>query len=121
MAEFIYNNMKKLSTSHILLELNYDYNLYVFYEKNIDLRFESKLAEELLSKFYDLMTHCWKNLYYAQVLEKRLQIKYAKSRNYVLVNKVLLNSKYIKNIEKQKFEAKFFGLFQVLYSIRIQV
>ena len=43
-----------------------------------------------------------------------------KPRSYAPGEKVWLNSKYIKTKQNQKLEAKFFGLFQILYPVRKQ-
>ena len=45
MAEFAYKNAKNTNTTHIFFELNYGYHGYVFYKKNINLHFMSKLAD----------------------------------------------------------------------------
>ncbi len=41
-AEFAYKNVKNIGTGHIFFEFNYDYHLYVFYKKNINLCFKLK-------------------------------------------------------------------------------
>ena len=66
------------------------------------------------------MTVCQKNLHHAQELQKRAHDKGVKSRSYVPSDKVWLNSKYIKTKRNRKLEAKFFGLFRVLHSVRKQ-
>ena len=63
------------------------------------------------------MIVCQENLHRAQKLQKQVNDKGVKSRSYALSDKVWLNSKYIKTKQNQKFEAKFFGPFQVLYPI----
>lgn len=55
------------------------------------------------------------------MLQKYYYDKHAKSRSYVLGDKVWLKSKYIKTKQNRKFEAKFFRFFQVLYPVRKQV
>ena len=40
MAEFKYNNTKNTNTGHTLFELNYDYHPYIFYKKDVNLRFK---------------------------------------------------------------------------------
>ena len=62
-----------------------------------------------------------KNLFYTQKLQKRAYNKGVKTRSYNSSNKVWLNSKYIKTKQNRKLEAKFFGLFQVLYLVKKQV
>lgn len=66
------------------------------------------------------MTVYRKNLHHAQKLQKQAHDKAMKSRSYVLNDKVLLNSKYIKPKQNYKLEAKFVGPFQVLYSVENQ-
>ena len=63
------------------------------------------------------MTICQENLYHAQKLQKRAHNKGVKSRSYALVDKVWLNSKYLKTKRNRKLEAKFFGPFWVLHPI----
>ena len=67
------------------------------------------------------MIVCRKNLYHTQKLLKRANNKDIKPRNYAFSNKIWLNSKYIKIKQNQKLEAKFFDLFQVLFSIGKQI
>lgn len=68
MAEFAYNNAKKASISHTLFKLNYGYHPYIFYKKNVDPRFKSKLAKGLSTKLRELMMMYWKNLYHTKKL-----------------------------------------------------
>lgn len=55
MAKFIYNNAKNASTSYMFFELNYDYQPYVSYKKDIDPYFKSKLADDLASELKKLI------------------------------------------------------------------
>ena len=64
MAESVYYNVKNASTGSTLFELNCSYYSCVFFEKNINPHFWSKTAKELSGKLRELMTVCWKNLYY---------------------------------------------------------
>ncbi len=57
------------------------------------------------------------NFQHVQELQKQYIKKYVKPRNYVLSEKVWLNSKYIKTKWNCKLEAKFFGLFKVLHLV----
>ena len=68
MAKLVYNNAKKGSTSHTLLELNYEYHPRMSYEENIDFCSKFKSIDKLLAELWELMTVCRKNLYYAQEL-----------------------------------------------------
>ena len=71
MAEFTYNNIKNTSTGHTLFELNYGYYPRMSYEKDIDPRSQSKIADELLAELKELMIIYCKNLYHAQELQKQ--------------------------------------------------
>lgn len=44
-----------------------------------------------------------------------------KPQSYVPREKILLNSKYIKTNQNQKFKVKFFSIFQILYPIEKQI
>lgn len=66
------------------------------------------------------MNICRQNLLHTQNLQKQVHDKRIKPRSYGLGKKVWVNSKQIKTKQNQKLEAKFFELFQVLYSIRKQ-
>lgn len=49
--------MQKIDTGYISYKLNYaSYHLYIFYEKNINFYFKSKLADELSIELQKLMT-----------------------------------------------------------------
>ena len=63
------------------------------------------------------MTVCQKNLCYAPKLQKQAYNKSDKPKSYASIDKVWLNSKYIKTKQNRKFKAKFFELFQVLYLV----
>lgn len=67
------------------------------------------------------MTVRRKNFYHTQELQKRLHDKYAKPRSYTPGKKVWFNNQYIKTKQNHKLEAKFFGLFQILYPVKNQV
>lgn len=64
MAEFAYNNMKNVSISYILFELNYDYHPYISYKKNIDLCSKFKLTDDLANNLRQFMIIYWENLQY---------------------------------------------------------
>lgn len=68
MTEFVYNNAKNTSTSHIPFELNCGYHSRVFYKKNIDFCSKSKSVDELSIELQQLMIVYKKNLYYTQKL-----------------------------------------------------
>ena len=61
------------------------------------------------------MTVCRKNLYHTQELQKQTHNKGVMPSSYVFGDKVWLNSKYLKTIQRRKLVAKFFGPFRVLY------
>ena len=63
------------------------------------------------------MIVCQENLYHTQKLQMRAHNQGVKPRNYGSSDKIWLNSKYIKTKQNLKLEAKFFGLFQVLYLV----
>ena len=90
------------------------------YKDNVDPRSKSQSVDKLSAKLRKLMIVCRKNLYHVQELQKPANNKGIKSRSYAFGNKVWLNSRYIKTIQNQKFEAKFFGLFRVLRPVEKQ-
>ena len=116
-AEFAYNNAKNASTGHTSFELNYGYHPYVSFEEDIDPCYQSKTVDKLSTELQELMTVCWKNLYYAQKLQKQANNKGVKLKSYAPNDKICLNSKYIKIKWNQKLEAKFFRPFQVLHPV----
>ena len=117
MAEFAYNNTKNASTSYTPFELNCGYYPYFSYKENVNLCSKSKSADDLANDMRELMIVYWENLQHAQNLQKRAYDKNTKPRSYAFGDKVGLNSKYIKIKRNQKLEAKFFGLFWVLYPV----
>ena len=117
MAKFVYNNTKNASTSYTLFELNCGYHSRVYFEENTNFCFNSKSANKLLAKLWELMTVCRENILHAQELQKQAHNKNVKPRSYVPGNKVCLNGKYIKTKQNQKLEAKFFQLFWVLHLV----
>ena len=54
-------------------------------------------------------------------MQKKAYNKVVKSRNYASGKKVWINSKYIKTKRNKKLENKFFGPFQVFYTVEKQV
>ncbi len=121
MPEFAYNNAKNASTSHTPFKLSCSYHPRVFFEEDIDSRSRSRSANELAEELRELMEVCCQNLLHAQELQKRAHDKRVKSHSYALDKKIWLNSKYIKTKRNRKFESKFFGLFQVFYTVGKQV
>ena len=117
MTEFTYNNAKNASTGYTPFELNCGYHFHVSYKEDLDLRSKSRTAEELFSKLRELMTVCQQNLHHAQELQKWGHNKGVKPRSYAPSEKVWLSSKYLKTKRNHKLEAKFLGLFQVLYPV----
>lgn len=63
------------------------------------------------------MSTCCENLHHTQEFQKQAYNRRIKPGSYVPGDKVWLNSKYIKIKQNRKLEAKFFDLFQVLYSV----
>ena len=120
LAKFAYNNAKNSSNGHTSFKLNCGYHPCVFFEKDTDPHSQSKSADELSAKLWDLITICRKNLYHAQKLQKRAYNKGVKPKNYAPGDKVWLNSKYIKTKRNWKLEAKFFELFRVLHPVEKQ-
>ena len=119
-AEFAYSNAKNVNTGHTLFELNYGYHLCVSFEKDTNSHSQSKTADKLLAKLWELMIVCQENLYHAQNLPKRAFNKGVKLKSYIARNKVWLDSKYIKTKLNKMFKAKFFKLYQVLHPISKQ-
>ena len=70
-----------------------------------------------MAELQELMTICRKNLHPTQKLQKQAYNKGIKPKNYVLDEKIWLNSKYIKTKWNQKLEVKFFGPFWVLHLV----
>ena len=116
-AEFAYNNAKNASTGHTPFELNCGYYPCVSFEKDTNPRSRLKTADKLLAELRELINVCQKNLYHAQEFQKQAHNKGIKPKSYAPGDKVWLNSKYIKTKQNRKLEAKFFGLFQVLYPV----
>ena len=116
-AKFAYNDAKNTSTGHMLFELNCGYHPRMSYEEDVNPRFLSKSADELSAEFRELMIVCQKTLRHAQEFQKRAHNKGVKPWSYTPSEKVWLNSKYIKSKHNRKLEAKFFGLFRVLYPV----
>ena len=119
-AKFAYNNAKNLSTDYTPFGLNCGYHLRVSYKEDLDHCFKSKVIDKLAGKLKDLITSCWEILYYAQEVQKRAYNKGVKPKSYTPSDKVWLNNKYIKTKRNYKLDAKFFGLFWVLYPIKKQ-
>ena len=117
MAKFAYNNAKNTSTGHTLFELNCGYHPRVSYEKDLDPRSKSKIAEKLSSELRNLMAICQQNLHHAQEFQKQAHNKGVKPRSYAPCDKVWLNSKHLRTKRNCKLEAKFLGLFQVLHPV----
>ena len=82
MAEFAYNNAQNASIGHTSFELNYGYHPRISYIEDIDPRSQFKLADELWAKFRDLIIVCYKNLHFAQELQKRAHDERVKPWSY---------------------------------------
>lgn len=64
MAKFGQNNNKNIGTRHTAFELNYDYQLPVFFEKNTKLYSYPKKFNMLVAKLHELLFVYQKNLYH---------------------------------------------------------
>ncbi len=120
-AEFTYNNTKNANTGYTLFKLNYGFYPQVLFKKDNNSCFRSRLVNKLSDKLRELIEICYQNLFYVQELQKKVHNKEVKSHSYTLSKKVWLNSKYIKTKRINKLGNKFFGSFQVFYTIRKQV
>ena len=70
-AKFAYNNAKNASTGHTPFELNCGYHPRMSYEEDVDPRFQSKSADDLLAELRELMIVSPENLHHTQELQKR--------------------------------------------------
>ena len=102
---------------HTSFKLNCGYYLRMSYKEEVNPRSQSKSADKLSEKLREMIIICCKNLYHAQEPQKRAHDKGVKPWSYTPGKKIWLNSKYIKTKRNRKLEAKFFELFQLLYSI----
>ena len=89
----------------------------MLYKDEVNFRSKLKSVDKLSVKLRKLIIICQENFHHTQKLQKRAYNKGIKSRSYAPNDKVWLNSKYIKTIQYQKLEAKFFGLLQVLHPV----
>ena len=55
-AGFIYNNTKYFSINYSTFKLNYCYQFYISFEKDISSYFKSQLADKLTNKLKDSIT-----------------------------------------------------------------
>ena len=117
MAEFAYKNTKNASTGYTSFKLKCGYHPRISYEEDLDPRSKSRTAKKLSSKLRELMTVCQQNLHHTQKLQKQGHNKGVKPRSYAPGDKVWLSSKYLKTKRNCNLEAKFLGLFQVLYPV----
>lgn len=117
MVEFAYNNVKNASIGYTSFELIRGYYLRASYKEDIDPWSQSKPVDKLVSELKKLIIIYRENLYHAQGLQKQYLNKVIKFRSYALDDKVWFNSKYIKSMQNQKLETKFFRLFWVLYLV----
>lgn len=58
-----------------------------------------------------------KNLHHTHKLQKQAYNKVVKLKGYISSDKVWFNSKYIQTKKNHNLEAKYFGLFQILYLV----
>lgn len=92
MIKFIYNNIKNVNISYILLNLNYRYHFNVFYKKNINLQFKSKIVDKLLIKLLKTSIHLFQQLFLSSKISKKTYNTDIKFKSYTLNNKIWLNS-----------------------------
>ena len=118
MAEFAYNNAKNATTGHTPFEMNSGYHPRISYKEAVEPHSQSKSANKLSAELREPMIVCRENLHHAQELQKQAYNKGVKPWSYAPVEKIWLNSKYIKTKRNQKLEAKFFGPFRVLHPVR---
>lgn len=120
MVKFMFNNIKNASTSYTFFELNYGYHPHMSYEEDINSWSKFKTVDKLLTELWELILVCCNNLFHAQEIWKQVYDKAMKLRSYAPVDKVWLNTKFIKTKKKQKLEAKLFIPFRVSYLMRKQ-
>lgn len=68
-AEFVYNNTKNASTSHISLELSCNYYFYITYKKTL-IFFEIQFNKWITNKAMEADNYLYKNFYYTQNFQK---------------------------------------------------
>ena len=73
--------------------MNYGYLPRMLYKEDVDSRFQSNSADELLAEVRELMIICRENLHHAKELQKLVYDKGVKPRSHALGGKVWLNSK----------------------------
>ena len=74
MAEFIYNNAKNTSTSHILFKPNYGYHLKILSQDNTNSHSRSRSADKLAKKLRKLDKDLLSEpILYTRAAEKSLQ------------------------------------------------
>ena len=59
MSEFIYNNIKNISTNHTLFEFNYKYYHKIFFENEIYYHLRSCFAVKLAKELRKLIKICY--------------------------------------------------------------
>ena len=111
MAEFTYNKSKNANMGHTLFEINCGYHPWVSFEDKCNVCFKSSLANRLAVELRELINVCRQNLLHTKDLQKQAYNKGVKPCSYAPVEKVWLNSKYIKMKRNRKLEAKYFGPF----------
>ncbi len=116
-AEFTYNNAKNVSTGNKIFELNCGFHPQASYNKDVNLRSQTKSANELATELRELIAVLRDNLQHAEKLQNQYHNKHAKPNSYAPGDKILFNSKYIKITQNRKLEAKFFGPFWILHLV----
>ena len=115
--EFAYNNAKNSSTSHISFKFNCGYHLCVSYEKDLDPRSKSKIAEELSSELQNFIAIYQQNLHHVQEFQKQAHDKRVKLQSYTPGDKVWLSSKHLITKQNCKLKTKFLDPFWLLHSV----
>ena len=90
------------------------------YKEDVNPRSQSKLAGKLSEKLRELMIVYCENFQHMQELSKQAYDKGVIPRSYAPIEKIWLNSKYIRTQQNRQLEAKFFGPFRELYSMMKQ-
>lgn len=108
MIKFFYNNTKNKNIGFIFFKLNYCYYFWMLYKTNNNFHYLFKTADKLLVNLEELIIICKKNLNY---VEKYVNNKSVKPKNYDYNKKIWLNNKYIKIKQNWKLDTQFFETF----------
>lgn len=75
MIEFMYNNVKNISTSHILLELNFGYHAHMSFKEDISPCFPTKITNKLAAELSELLAFAVKISITRKDFRSKLTIK----------------------------------------------